>query len=272
MNQDEEISITLGTKRGRIVKKFSTPEMLSTMERIDKIIDDVRYFTVLKDDVKTTVGRVNVRKAGPPFDILVKRFNYSGIFRFYANKLTGSRAQRFYKNALCFMRMGLNVPEAIAFLEADRLKNTYYFSRYVDRSENLGSLCKQGSVIEPEKISKLIGEAIARWHVAGAVHGDLKWSNILLTEDNECVFIDLDQSKYCPSSNIRGIKRDLKRFYRYALDLNVAESMSNEIFAVYYEKIPADMKKKIDFTLIKEEAAYEWMKKKHRIQKDSLKT
>lgn len=49
------------------------------------------------------------------------------------------------------------------------------------------------------RVARQLANTVATWHIAGAVHGDLKWSNILMQEDSgetRFFIVDLDQTSF----------------------------------------------------------------------------
>jgi tRNA A-37 threonylcarbamoyl transferase component Bud32 len=105
---------------------------------------------------------------------------------------------------------------------------------------------------------------LVRWHLAGAVHGDLKWPNILLQKGSgghKFLFIDLDQTKIYPSPSLKGITRDLKRFYRFGLELGAEGWVEKDFFPEYLNIIPETLKHEIDLSSIKKASFEEWARK-----------
>ena len=107
----------------------------------------------------------------------------------------------------------------------------------------------------------------AEWHLSGAVHGDLKWSNILVQKSGKELnffLVDLDQTKLYQLPNVKGIRKDLARFYRYGLELNAEAWVLKEFLPAYSWSIPARLKDEIDFAFIEAKAKADWEKKGRR--------
>jgi len=103
--------------------------------------------------------------------------------------------------------------------------------------------------------------------MAGAVHGDLKWSNIMVQSNAGPInifFIDLDQAKLYSTPRIRGIEKDLSRFYCYGLELGAEEWVMSEFFPAYMEMLPDVIKNRVDLVRVKGKALKKWDKKKRR--------
>ncbi len=114
-----------------------------------------------------------------------------------------------------------------------------------------------------EKLNKQIAASIANFHNSGAVHGDLKWPNILVKINNTCkiFFIDLDQSSFSPEFNIKGIHKDLIRFYRFGLQLGAEKWVKENFLPEYLSIIDNMIKKEINIDSIINKAETEWIKK-----------
>ena len=221
-----------------------------------------------KHDRTTTVGVLKGRIFGFAQDLLIKRFNFRGLLDFVFRSLFFSRAKRLWKiNQRLFAR-GLPVPRPVCYFSPSfRRKNSFFISSLIENSQNLGYIYKLGLFREPERLAVILGKAISSWHMAGAVHGDLKWSNIMLQSNADLInifFVDLDQAKLYSTPRIRGIIKDLSRFYRYGLELGAEEWVRSEFFPAYMEMLPAVIKNKVDLVRIKENACTNWDKKRRK--------
>lgn len=237
-------------------------------EDLDSIIDKGGAFTLKKHDRATTVGILKGRVFGSGQDLLIKRFNSRGLLDFAFRSLFFSRAKRLWNiNQRLFAR-GLPVPRPVCYVKPTfRRKNSFFISSFIKDSENLGYIYKLGLVKEPEKLAVLLGKAISAWHMAGAVHGDLKWSNIMLQSNADLInifFIDLDQATLYSTPKISGIEKDLSRFYRYGLELGAEEWVRSKFFPAYMEMLPAVIKNRVDLVRVKEKAHKNWDKKGRR--------
>jgi tRNA A-37 threonylcarbamoyl transferase component Bud32 len=243
------------------------PFLLSAnLERI--ISNREESFVLEKHDVSTTVGILAGRYTGLPHDLLVKRFNYKGFFHFLAKLVFGSRAQHLYKINLRLWEMGLPVPEPFACIELTwKQRNSFYLSSVIENSMNLVHIFNNPQLSKYENIACLLARNVADWHLAGAVHGDLKWSNILVQENPDAMsifFIDLDQTKLYGAPNIAGIIKDLARFYRNGLELGAEAWVDSKFLPEYMACVPSDIKNRIDVDHIKDKAHKDWKKKDRR--------
>jgi tRNA A-37 threonylcarbamoyl transferase component Bud32 len=237
-------------------------------EDLDSVIDKGGAFTLVKHDRTTTVGILNGRVFGLGQDMLIKRFNSRGLLDFALRSLFFSRARRLWKINQQLSERGLPVPRPVCYFRPSfRRKNSFFISSLIEESRSLGDVYKRGLFREPEKLAVVLGKAISAWHMAGAVHGDLKWSNIMLQRNADQInifFIDLDQAKLYSTPKIRGIEKDLSRFYRYGLELGAEDWVKSEFFPAYMEMLPDVIKNGVDLDRVKEKALKKWDKKRQR--------
>ncbi len=137
----------------------------------------------------------------------------------------------------------------------------------IDDAESLLGCYRKGIVTGNKGLVRKLAETIAHWHCSGAVHGDLKWPNILMQHKNgtyRCFFIDLDQAVMFRKPSVKGIIKDLTRFYRFGLEMGAEKWVDSEFFPEYIAYMPDTIKEKIDFTMIKHTARKDWIKKGQR--------
>lgn len=240
-------------------------------EDLDAIIDKGEAFTLKKHDRTITVGALRGSVLGFGQDLLVKRFNFRGLLDCAFRSLFLSRAKRLWNiNQRLFAR-GLPVPRPVCYVRPSfHRKNSFFISSLIENAQNLGYIYKRGLFSEPEKLAAVLSKAISTWHMAGAVHGDLKWSNIMLQSNADVItiyFIDLDQAKLYSTPKISGIEKDLARFYRYGLELGAEEWVRSEFLPAYRGMLPAAIKNKVDLDRVREKACKHWNKKRQKIIK-----
>jgi RIO-like serine/threonine protein kinase len=157
------------------------------------------------------------------------------------------------------------VPEPLTYIESSlKRKNAFFISYVIDNAESLSGLYRKGVVPNNKELVRQLAETIARWHLSGAVHGDLKWPNILVQKKPGtygCFLIDLDQARMFSSPYIKGIEKDLERFYRFGLQLGAEQWIEAEFFPEYISFITDKIKLRIDLDSVKNNATKEWIRK-----------
>ena len=173
--------------------------------------------------------------------------NYKGALHSLARKIIGSRARRLYNVTVKLFEKGFNVPPPIGFIE--KRDASFYFSSFIENSENLWVAYKECQ--RPKELANGFASTLAGWHMKGAVHGDLKWSNILVRKNvsgREFFFVDLDQTRLYAAPNVKGIKKDIRKFYAYSIRLDrfgglgAQEWTKREFIPAYLSFLPDDVK------------------------------
>jgi tRNA A-37 threonylcarbamoyl transferase component Bud32 len=231
------------------------------------IAEDSSFVAKKRDDA-TTVGTIDGSLFGYPFNICVKRFNDRGLVDFFLRKIAGSRAKRLWRISSRLYRLGLAVPQPLTYQEPTLgQRHSCYLSAEVEKSDSLGSIYKKGRFSQPERIARLLGIAVGAWHMSGAVHGDLKWSNILMREEGDEIaffFVDLDRAKISSSIKMRGINKDLVRFYRYGLEIGAEDWIRSRFFPAYLSALSDHVRNKIHPDSIRDRAWRDWKRKGYR--------
>jgi tRNA A-37 threonylcarbamoyl transferase component Bud32 len=187
--------------------------------RTENIID------ILLPDPDKVLDRGEVLKAGRTVQAasvfidgqkyFLKRYNDKSFVYRLRNAFRKSRAVRTWFVSWEFLYRGLPVPEPILCLEERSfrfLKRSYILYEYVDNSMRLPQ--KWPLLDTQTRKSILIRLAIKLdWiHRTGGIHGDLKWNNLLIDENNNIYFIDFDGSRVSFPGKSQKIAKDLNRF------------------------------------------------------------
>jgi len=232
---------------------------------LDEIIDKRASFILKKHDASTTVGIIAAGDFGLPRSLLLKRFNYRGLFDFMIHRIFIGRAKRLWDTNMELYRKGLPVPEPITYVESSlKKKNAFFVSSVISDADSLSAFYRKGTLPGNRELGRKLAETVSQWHLAGAVHGDLKWPNILIQNNAgtyRCFFIDLDQARIYSRPCIKGIIRDIERFYRFALQLGAEQWVETEFLPEYLSFFPVAMKNNMDLAGIRNRALKEWTKK-----------
>ncbi|NWF98886.1 MAG: hypothetical protein HXY52_08145 [Nitrospirae bacterium] len=235
-----------------------------TSEFIQDLIEEGRYFILKKNDFSTTVGILQGKAINKNYDLLIKRFNYRGSFDFFIHKIFKDRAERLWEKNFMLYNIGLPVPIPLQYIKATLgQKHSFFISAALSNTEKLSDSFRKGLLKKEKKLNKQIADSIANFHNSGAIHGDLKWPNILVQANNNTYtifFIDLDQSSFSTKFNIKGIYEDLIRFYRFGLQLEAEKWVNDIFFPEYLSSIDNKIKKRINIESIINQAETEWIK------------
>lgn len=268
----EESALETGDKKGRLVNKYRSQHLISLIENFDTVYADSRFVSLIKKDMKTTLSIMKSSDLNLPFDMAVKCFSYRSRVHYLIRNIAGNRALHSYRMALKLLERRLSTPELIGFIESDRLRQSYCLSLFIMQAENLGVLSKKGLFHLSGDSAQELGRTLAEWHLSGAVHGDLKWSNILLQDYGGTLrfyFVDLDQTRLYDKPSLDGLMRDLTRFYSYGLEVNAEQWVSSEFLPRYQKMLPEEIRKGINFSAIKERALTDRKRKGGRTSADT---
>ncbi|MDH4227976.1 MAG: lipopolysaccharide kinase InaA family protein [Deltaproteobacteria bacterium] len=204
---------------------------------------------IIKSSASSAIG---VRKLGD-VELLVKRFNYKGALHSLARRIAGSRAKSLFKRSEALFEKGLPVPEPLAYAEGSRV--SYFVSRYVSAVNDLGNLSKERGLKTFPALAASLAKAVVAFHVAGAVHGDLKWTNILMLEGSgkkgfEFCFVDIDQTRLCRSFDRKGAAADLTAFVGYGMRMNEREWVEGEFLPAYERELSSKAGQGVDMGLV----------------------
>ncbi|WP_101675963.1 lipopolysaccharide kinase InaA family protein [Alloalcanivorax mobilis] len=112
------------------------------------------------------------------------------------------RVEREWRNLRRFQQWGLNVPEVVAYGQqrrAGHFQRGALVTRALDNSVDLATLARHadprlGDPRWRDRVSRQVARALAVLHGHRFCHGDMKWRNVLVTDDRDRVFL-ID----CPS-------------------------------------------------------------------------
>jgi RIO kinase 1 len=115
----------------------------------------------------------------------------------------------------------------------------YFFCQALLDCSSLDGLARDRaqlcSRLDAGDLISVLARNIASLHDNGVIHGDLKWSNILINEDaNQQWFVDFDSAKlYRHSPPPKAYARDLARFILSGLEAGIEEIILERLLDEY---------------------------------------
>lgn len=198
--------------------------------------------TVLKDGKTVKASMVNI---GEGQNIFLKRYNRKGWFHTFKNIFRNSRANRVWKISWKLELRRIPSPPSLAYMEDRRfriLKRSYFISEFMPTTEVLSLFFGQNKskFASEEKLAILqeVGREIGIMHALGCLHGDLKWSNILIKKINaryKCFFTDFDGSKIRKHLSGNSMIRELSRFYMEMVKYSLCSDEKKAFLKSYYK-------------------------------------
>jgi tRNA A-37 threonylcarbamoyl transferase component Bud32 len=181
-----------GQYRGVAAREFFENSGLAELvDRLDKLLKNGQ---VLKSGNTCFVSRLDL----PGRQVVVKRYNHKGIVHSVRHTLKGSRARRCWVHAHRLCELNIATPRPLAYIEQYKgalLWQSYLMTEYV-AGVKLSDFLHNADVraAQRSRAAEQIRELLAKMHKHFVTHGDLKGTNILIT-DNGPVLTDLDAMK-----------------------------------------------------------------------------
>jgi hypothetical protein len=175
-------------------------------------------------------------------EIYVKEFFYKNFFHSCKPLLGMHRAQILWRNSMCLVQSGVCIPKPFGYLlqqSGFSCRGAYFFSEALTGCIDLSTLAFERAELDRRlgdgKLIESVATMVALLHDNGVIHGDLKWSNIMVHEQkNEVWFIDLDSFKrriFNPGMNF--YLQDVARFVVNAQEVGIDESIVDRFLATY---------------------------------------
>ena len=189
--------------------------------------------SLLKSSSSTRSALVNLDSVSGDVEsksLYVKEFRYKGVVHSLKHLFGKHRAQVMWKVSWHLLNHSIPVPEPEGYLlrkKGPMCPGGYYFSKALRRCPSLHELTEDLEQLNQELdsggLSRVAAHSVAALHDSGATHGDLKWTNILVNEKaNQLWLIDLDASRIHKGHlGPKGVARDLARFVLSGLETGI---------------------------------------------------
>lgn len=189
--------------------------------------EDPERITTLKRNPRNHSGLLHLPDDGTYF---FKRFPLTGFRSLSRLTGRGNRARTNWRLSRHLQRHGVPVARAEALLVSPR--ENWFIAEALPTGSSLAKRVRRGS-LSAEGLQTPLADLLAGLHRAGIAHGDLKWGNILLDEDETLRLIDLDSAQ---SANRERVDIDLARCIVSALELQMAADWVHGLIARYAEQ------------------------------------
>ncbi len=186
----------LRIKAGRNIAVFDTDfcrdaDPLDFIERIDSLIGSGQ---ILKDGDTCYVSRLTWNGK----DVVVKRYNHKGFIHSLRHTIKRTRAHRGWFHSHRLSMLNIATPKGLAYIEKRKgllVWESYLVTVYVG-GKKLYDFLRNENVAHEERLKKLgqIKSLLDKLDKHRISHGDLKHTNILITEEGP-VLTDLDGMK-----------------------------------------------------------------------------
>jgi hypothetical protein len=231
--------------KGMVVVGSSLDDFLQHNGNPDNLfLHDAR---LLKSSESTSNALVHLSAASAEIsqeEVFVKEFRFKNTLHSLKPLFRRHHAQVIWRVSWHLLQHHIAVPEPIGYLLKHKgpfCLNGYYFSKAVPDCTNLGKLAVNQEHLrkrlESESLTETLARDIASLHNCGVIHGDLKWTNILVhLKQNMLWFVDLDSAKMSGGSpGPAHVARDLARFVLNGLEVGLDYSIIDRFLAKYAE-------------------------------------
>jgi tRNA A-37 threonylcarbamoyl transferase component Bud32 len=196
-----------------VAREFSSQEMTDLLHNPDASFPGANK--ALKNGNTSTVWAIAVNG----HDVVVKRYNVKGFWHGLKLSLFTGRGERSWVNGYRLLFCGIPTPRPVALLKmrAGLFSTTVYLLSELVQFVSAKKLFRDPGVSDGEKeaMAEQIAQTLHKLQQQQISHGDLKASNILIS-DGEAMLIDLDAMRQHADS--AGFKKawtmDLQRFMR----------------------------------------------------------
>ncbi len=166
-------------------------ETLDFINQIDKLMSEGK---ILKDGNTCYVSHLIWNNK----NIVIKRYNHKNLLYSLCHSVITSRARKVWLLTQRLVMLGIHTPKPLAYIERRKgfiLWNSYIVTEYVD-GRNLYYVFNDESLPDNERavITKQIEKLLQKLWSHRITHGDLKHSNIIITQNGPAL-TDLDQMK-----------------------------------------------------------------------------
>jgi len=239
--------IVVGNNLAVFDKDFcGAKEASNFTEEIDELMDKGQ---ILKNDNTTYVSHFCWNDK----DIVVKRYNHKGFIHSLRHTIKRSRAYRGWLLSHRLRMLSISTPKVLAYIEQRRgiiVLQSYFVTEYAE-GKSLYYFLRDDNIAEQKRsrVVEQIAELFAKLGKYRVTHGDLKHSNILIT-DNGPTIIDLDAMRVHRWPVLYKGRR-AKDITRFLTKVDVSPELRRYCRRAILEKISSSTKSIGDFDKIR---------------------
>ncbi|MGD8777108.1 MAG: lipopolysaccharide kinase InaA family protein [Syntrophobacterales bacterium] len=241
--------ISAGPYRGMVIKDSSIDLFLQANGNPDNLFENNGYLLKSSGSTRSAIAELNdIGSEIQSEKLFVKSFLFKNLFHSLKPHFTKHRAQISWDVSWYLLDRSISVPEPKGYLTKLRgpfCLRGYFFCQALLNCSSLDGLTQDRAQLcnrlDAGGLISVLARNIASLHDNGVIHGDLKWSNILIKEDeNQPWFVDFDSAKlHRHSPPPRAYARDLARFLLSGLEAGIEETILERLLDEYvnYRKL-----------------------------------
>ena len=214
-----------------------SPLIHHTLKKPDLALSDPEC-QMIKSDNTTTVGLI----FRDSYKIVIKRYNTKNAWHSLRRTVRTSRAENSWHFTQTLQSLDISVVPAVAWIEEIQMGlkgRSWFVSEFVDGISCLDHFKGDVPLAEIKKTLGEIVEILCKLRHKYISHGDLKATNILLSDQGP-VLIDLDAMRQhkTESTYQRAARKDINRFLRYWQDNPALLAIARQLLSA--EGFPTD--------------------------------
>lgn len=218
----------------------------------------ISQMKILKKDNKSLSGYCHEKSSDRLY--FVKNYHY-GPLSAHMRRIIGFHVKHLFLTHIKLLDRKQPVTFPYAYVYNKDMTQSFFITEFFEGSKDLGFLFRFKKIDNQDPLLLKLPSMIASWHKSGASHGDLKWSNILVTKDSQLKLIDLVQSKVYEKPVPQKIMKDLIRFYRFSIEISEKKWCEDYFIKEYKSCMDSQVIDQLDFDYVKHEAERIWKKK-----------
>lgn len=169
---------------------------------------------IIKNDRTTTVALID----RGDMRWIIKRYNTKNLWHALRRMFRHSRAANCWQMSTQYAQSGILIPAPVAYIEkrfGPLRGKSYFINEYLEAENLLTYVTTHSHRSDVEGAEKQVVELFKTLHSAGIVHGDMKATNILVS-NKQLFLLDLDASRKTNKQGLfeRGYKKDRDRFLK----------------------------------------------------------
>ena len=235
--------ISTGPYRGMVIMDSSIDLFLRADGNPDNLFKNNGYLLKSSGSTRSTIAELHDAESEVKAErLFVKIFLFKNPFHSLKPHFTKHRAQIGWDVSWYLLDRSIPVPEPRGYLTRWRgpfCLRGYFFCQALLNCSSLDELAQDRvqlcNRLDAGGLINVLARNIASLHDNGVIHGDLKWSNILIKEDeNQPWFVDFDSAKlHRHSPPPKAYARDLARFLLSGLEAGIEETILEKFLDEY---------------------------------------
>ncbi|MDX1763371.1 MAG: lipopolysaccharide kinase InaA family protein [bacterium] len=231
-----------GSLTGLVMENYDADLFQNFLSQVETVFH-TEGCRIIKDFGHTKTAVVTLDLGNGRESFFLKKSGNKGFVRRALQAFRQSKASRAWAVSLRFLEKGIPVIEPVAFVETKQngLKGESYLLSVFERDAvNLKAhVNKIGvSFLEDGRLLVRLGDVIGRMHRAGCIHGDLKWSNLMVTDpadDPRPLLVDLEHGRCRSVTSDSACAKDLARFMVDVHEAGLGADLSQTFLQTYFD-------------------------------------